>query len=317
MSSKKTETADPNQQAEFILKHRITGAAFLLFFGALLLPWLLGPPSVASKLGNANNGYSEEQSTLSPSLSGSAEGGSVSAVSADDLNTSSNLPNNESNRTTSEEDLLSAIAGEQIAASQQVYISKITPRDSSEAASANALGKDQSVTDPATKNVTKEQSDKARKQAEADASKPIVSPKASKLVTAGLAKPKVASGSTGRKTNTANINPKPSASNGGSTSTNLSSSLDNTAASSPVPAIDVGWAVQVGVFTDKLGAANVVADLRTKGFQPSTTIVDTNRGPATGTRIWLGPYAQRVEAAKAKTQLTQKTGEAGFIRAYP
>ena len=32
---------------DFVLKHRIAGAAFLLFFGALVLPWLLGPPSEA------------------------------------------------------------------------------------------------------------------------------------------------------------------------------------------------------------------------------------------------------------------------------
>lgn len=83
------------------------------------------------------------------------------------------------------------------------------------------------------------------------------------------------------------------------------------------PSIEVGWVVQVGVFTDKRGAAKVVEDLRDKGFIPSTSIVDTNRGKATGTRIWLGPYAQRVDAAKAKTLLTNKTGEAGFIRVYP
>ena len=53
MSANKTETADLNQEAEFILKHRVAGAAFLLFFGALFLPWLLGPPSVAGNLAEA------------------------------------------------------------------------------------------------------------------------------------------------------------------------------------------------------------------------------------------------------------------------
>ena len=36
--------------AEFNLKHRVTGAAVLLFLGAAVLPWLLGPPSEASKI---------------------------------------------------------------------------------------------------------------------------------------------------------------------------------------------------------------------------------------------------------------------------
>ena len=44
-----TNTSENVEVAEFDLKHRITGAAVLLFFGALVLPWLLGPPSVASK----------------------------------------------------------------------------------------------------------------------------------------------------------------------------------------------------------------------------------------------------------------------------
>jgi cell division septation protein DedD len=86
---------------------------------------------------------------------------------------------------------------------------------------------------------------------------------------------------------------------------------------SEAASVEVGWVVQVGVFTDKKGAARVVQDLQSKGFKPSTSIVDTNQGKATGARIWLGPYSQRIDAAKAKTELTNRTGEAGFIRAYP
>ena len=36
--------SNEDTKPDFVLKHRITGAAFLLFFGALLLPWLLGAP---------------------------------------------------------------------------------------------------------------------------------------------------------------------------------------------------------------------------------------------------------------------------------
>lgn len=81
--------------------------------------------------------------------------------------------------------------------------------------------------------------------------------------------------------------------------------------------IKVGWAVQVGVFTDQRGAESVINALTKQGFAPQTTTVDTNKGANTGTRVWLGPFAQRVEAAKAKTRLKDKTGEAGFIRKYP
>lgn len=79
--------------------------------------------------------------------------------------------------------------------------------------------------------------------------------------------------------------------------------------------IKVGWAVQVGVFTDKRGAKAVIDALKKQGFSPETTTVDTNKGKAT--RVWLGPFAQRVQAAKVKTKLKNKTGEAGFIREYP
>ena len=92
---------------------------------------------------------------------------------------------------------------------------------------------------------------------------------------------------------------------------------DGTSSSEPAAIIERGWAVQVGVFTDSNGAKRVVEDLRAKGFAPKTTIVDTNKGKATGTRVWLGPYESRVSAAKAKANLTEKTGESGFIRAYP
>ena len=43
-----TSSIDTDEN-DFVLKHRIAGAAFLLFFGALVLPWLLGAPSDAKK----------------------------------------------------------------------------------------------------------------------------------------------------------------------------------------------------------------------------------------------------------------------------
>jgi len=46
----KKQDKEPEITAEFDLKHRITGAAVLLFLGVLVLPLLLGPPSKANKV---------------------------------------------------------------------------------------------------------------------------------------------------------------------------------------------------------------------------------------------------------------------------
>lgn len=244
-------------QPDFVLKHRIAGAAFLLFFGALFLPWLLGPPSEAIKL-------PESQA-------------SVQDVVADSVET--------------EEDLLLAIENEQLTDRERVYISKITPLDSEREATANA----QSTGTLAGSEIEGENTtgSSERQTTEPTASNPQTSEPAAQTT----AKP-------------SQVNNAESA----AVTSNVPSGSSTVAAADKV---DVGWIVQVGVFTDKRGAARVVADLRDKGFDPSTSIVDTNRGKATGTRIWLGPYAQRVNAAKAKSLLTSKTGEAGFIRAYP
>ena len=97
--------------------------------------------------------------------------------------------------------------------------------------------------------------------------------------------------------------------------------IASTATKRPTPAskpkVEIGWVVQVGLFENAKGAQKVVQDLKSKGFTPSVTVVDTNRGKATGTRVWLGPFAQRVDAAKTMSRLADQTGQAGFIRAYP
>ena len=81
--------------------------------------------------------------------------------------------------------------------------------------------------------------------------------------------------------------------------------------------ITSGWVVQVGMFVDKKKANNVFRELGEKGFKPSTSVVDTNLGLKTGTRVWLGPFKERQEAVDMKSKLADKTGTSGFIRAYP
>ena len=87
----------PNAGSEnsFVLKHRIVGAAFLLFFGALFLPWILGPPSEALK---AEPGEPEAGNT------------EVSAAQIED-------------------EILAALDQQEATPPEQVYISKITPLD--------------------------------------------------------------------------------------------------------------------------------------------------------------------------------------------
>ncbi len=267
MPESNTKSPSDNSKSDFVLKHRIAGAAFLLFFGALFLPWLLGAPD--SGLKAKPNTQNEQPSSIN----------------------SKNV----------EQTLVSALADEQIANQEQVYISKITPLDAE-----RKRIEDDRLAEEATANQAK------TLESLADEDDPDSNTDADERVTAQVVKESTKEASN----NTAiidDVKPEQKTANEGASTTTVvkqSTAVDS-------KRIDVGWMVQVGVFTDKRGAGRVVEDLRSKGFSPSTSIVDTNRGKNTGTRIWLGPFAQRVDAAKAKNFLTEKTGEAGFIRAYP
>lgn len=79
--------------------------------------------------------------------------------------------------------------------------------------------------------------------------------------------------------------------------------------------IELGWIVSVGVFSKKGNVEAIMADLKNKGLKPSSSKTETSKGIAT--RVWLGPYEQRVEAAKVRAKLKELTGEPGLIVAYP
>lgn len=79
--------------------------------------------------------------------------------------------------------------------------------------------------------------------------------------------------------------------------------------------IERGWVVQVGTFTKPANVDRLVAKLEQGGFAPSTSDVKTSEGSAT--RVWVGPFETRVEAARMKTRLTQQTGSEALIVAYP
>lgn len=76
-----------------------------------------------------------------------------------------------------------------------------------------------------------------------------------------------------------------------------------------------GWVVRVGTFAKTENVERVVQRLKQAGFEPSTTKLKTDKGSVT--RVWIGPYAQRVEAARMRTRVKQVTGGEGYIAVYP
>lgn len=299
----KSQKIDASDDADFVLKHRVVGAGVLLLFGALVLPWLLGPPSQASKLpDNAEIGVNNLADFSSGENSTKAGAGS---------NGSNNI----------EDELLAAIEAEDIETEERVYISKITPLNNGRSATVSRQSSDSVATQPNPKKALE------KKVASNTSNKTSVPNKKREKAVVKKLDQKIAqvtpsvNGTTTTRVPTQVPKTVPTqvpATVQTQVPATIQTQVPTTVQTQvPVPTVEFGWVVQVGVFTDKNGADKVVKDLQSKGFTPSITVVDTNRGKGTGTRVWLGPFAQRVDAAKTKTRLTEKTGEPGFIRAFP
>jgi len=262
MSSK--SSSEGETIAEFDLKHRVTGAAVLLFLGALVLPWLLGPPSEASKVEAAE--HTPTVSEIEPAEIISSDAPTLSG-SVDEIE-------------------------------ETVYISKITPlKPSSEGESAalQALAnEEQQKLDQQTKRAAEDA--KLKQQAidkKAAEEKALADSKKTKQETEAQERDrreKELQAALAAETASLNAN------------TNK---------------VDVGWVVQVGLFTEKSRAIALISELKNKGFNASSSVVDTNRGKNTGTRVWLGPYAKRVSAINEQKRLKAKAAKDGFIRVYP
>ncbi len=283
MSSQAETTV--NESEPINLKHRITGAGVLIFFGALVLPWLLGPPSEAKKNLDAQSEQAQEQrhSTFEDKVLAELEGTEVNFEEPEET----------------------------------VYVSKITPVNPSGEApklvaespreSADDKGTvksgDRAATiksspDSETKSTEKAKSQQSTGKSEtAEAKKEIKQTAAVTNGAAGLGKVEKKSTNTKEKSTTKKAPKQQLAAN--------------------TKKIDVGWVVQVELLTDKNGAKRLVEELGKKGFKPQTTVVDTNRGAKTGTRIWLGPFEQRAQAGAENDRLETKMGKRGFIRVYP
>ncbi len=103
----------------------------------------------------------------------------------------------------------------------------------------------------------------------------------------------------------------------GAGATPITSAASRPAPVSKVPdqAVERGWIVRIGTFSQPENARRILQRLRDNGFAATAESVDTSRGPAT--RVWVGPFAQRVEAGRARSRIQQTVGEKGLITAYP
>ncbi|GHA00754.1 hypothetical protein GCM10008090_07200 [Arenicella chitinivorans] len=272
----KSTTTPEEKGLEFNLKHRVTGAAVLLFFGALVIPWLLGPPSAASKAGVDE--MVDEEATL---------------ASAKEI----------------ERVLLGPDAQTAEVPEETVYISKITPLD----------GTSQTQEDEAA--TTKQVDSKAEKVAELNDDASSSSSEAVTKKTPEVAKQATTKTET-KPTQKPVDDAKQVAVKQGQTEQKarekaLLAALEAESKTEANKNLTVGWIVQVGLFVEKSGAQAQVNALKEKGFSAHTTVVDTNRGPKTGTRVWIGPFEKRTDAESHNQQLRAKMGKAGFIRVYP
>ena len=86
------------------------------------------------------------------------------------------------------------------------------------------------------------------------------------------------------------------------------------AASKPAAA-NVGFAVQLGAFSNAAEASAMREKLRAGGFSAFVEQVKTDKGVLN--RVRVGPVASRADADKLKSQVSAKTGIDGMVRPHP
>lgn len=77
----------------------------------------------------------------------------------------------------------------------------------------------------------------------------------------------------------------------------------------------VGFAVQLGAFSDAAEAGAMRERLRAAGFTAFTETVNTDKGKLT--RVRVGPALDRAAADQLKSQIKSKTGIDGIVRPHP
>ena len=86
------------------------------------------------------------------------------------------------------------------------------------------------------------------------------------------------------------------------------------AASKPAAA-NVGFAVQLGAFSNAAEANAMRDKLRAGGFSAFVEQVKTDKGVLN--RVRVGPVASRADADKLKSQVSAKAGIDGMVRPHP
>ncbi len=243
----------------------------LIFFGVLVLPWLLGPPSEAQKTTSVDDSDAEVIAPL---------------------------------HSTFEDQVLAELEGADpdfVEPEESVYVSKITPVGGAGSEPKKVID-EASASSSADDSVSQQKS----KSMAAVLKKAIDKSKVGDVVETQTEKPSAIAGSAEIKTEAVN-----------STNGDNETSKDPELNANVPTKVDVGWVVQVELLTDKEGANRLVKKLNDNGFRPQTTTVDTNLGKSTGTRIWLGPFAERAGAGRENDRLEKQMGKRGFIRVYP
>lgn len=83
----------------------------------------------------------------------------------------------------------------------------------------------------------------------------------------------------------------------------------------PAAAADVGFAVQLGAFSNAAEAGKLRDRARAAGFTAFLQTVRTEQG--TLTRVVAGPVAERSDAEQMKAQLAARLGVSGLVRSHP
>lgn len=77
------------------------------------------------------------------------------------------------------------------------------------------------------------------------------------------------------------------------------------------PSSNGGWVLRVGAFSEQANADSVVGRLEKAGYAPSRATVTVNG--RTITRVWVGPFVDRKEAIRSKTEIAEVLGLNGFV----
>jgi DedD protein len=171
---------------------------------------------------------------------------------------------------------------------KKVFVSRITSVASKDSAEPTA---DKSKSDENDKTDTKENSD----QATSVLFKPLPSTTVKKSPTAKV------------QTTTTSANQPPAK----ETTTTASSSKPVASKKTTSSAIDEGWILQVGVFSQSENASKKVSELKKKGFDAKSGKVKTSKG--TVTKVWIGPFKDRKSAEKMQERLQHKTRQRGMV----